>query len=153
LTLPQYLAPVLPASSLGRTIDQRHKNFDPALGFAWALGKEQKTVIRSSVSVHHASPNVGFFKLNQRILFGPAGNGLGAVSGAGLRNPKAGQAGQPALLNFTTPVNFTAQDMINSLALFTSQLAAAAPFKGTDLSIRGINVTKTVAGGQLLDAV
>src|SRR5262249_41582883 len=84
---------------------------------------------------------------------GPAGNGLGAFSGAGLPNPKAGQPGQPALLNFTTPVNFTAQDMINGLALFTSQLAAAAPFKGTDLSIRGINVTKTVAGGQLLDAV
>src|SRR5215813_10945678 len=60
LTLPQYLSPLLPASSLGRTIDQRHKNFDPALGFAWAMGKEQKTVIRSSISLHHTSPNVGF---------------------------------------------------------------------------------------------
>ncbi len=153
LTLPQYLAPLLPASSLGRTIDQRYKNFDPALGFAWALGKEQKTVIRSSASLHHISPNVGFFKLNQRILFGPAGNGLGAFSGAGLPNPKAGQPGQPALLNFTVPANFTAQDMINNVDLFRSQLAASNPFNGTDLSIRGINVTKTVAGGQFLDAV
>jgi hypothetical protein len=153
LTLPQYLAPLLSAGSLGRTIGQRYKNFDPALGFAWALGKDQKTVIRSSASLHHTSPNVGFFKLNQRILFGPAGNGLGAFSGAGLPNPKAGQPGQPALLNFTTPANFTAQDMINNLALFTSQLTASSPFNGTDLSIRGINVTKTVAGGQLLDAV
>jgi carboxypeptidase family protein len=153
LTLPQYLAPLLSASSLGRTIGQRYKNFDPALGFAWALGKDQKTVIRSSASLHHTSPNVGFFKLNQRILFGPAGNGLGAFSGAGLPNPKAGQPGQPTLLNFNTPANFTAQDMINNLALFTSQLTASSPFNGTDLSIRGINVTKTAAGGQLLDAV
>jgi hypothetical protein len=153
LTLPQYLAPLLSADSLGRTISQRYNNFDPALGFAWALGKDQKTVIRSSASLHHISPNVGFFKLNQRILFGPAGNGLGAFSGAGLPNPKAGQAGQPALLNFTSPANFTAQDMMNSLALFTSQLTASAPFNGTDLAVRGINVTKTVAGGQLLDAV
>ncbi|MBO0724219.1 MAG: carboxypeptidase regulatory-like domain-containing protein [Blastocatellia bacterium] len=153
LTLPQYLAPLLSAGSLGRTIGQRYKNFDPALGFAWALGKDQKTVIRSSASLHHTSPNVGFFKLNQRILFGPAGNGLGAFSGAGLPNPKAGQPGQPALLNFNAPVNFTAQDMINNLALFTSQLTAGAPFKGTDLSVRGINITKTVAGGQALDAI
>jgi hypothetical protein len=153
LTLPQYLAPLLSADSLGRTIGQRYNNFDPALGFAWALGKNQKTVIRSSASLHHTSPNVGFFKLNQRILFGPAGNGLGAFTGAGLPNPKAGQAGQPALLNFNTPANFTAQDMINNLALFTSQLTASSPFNGTDLSVRGINVTKTVAGGQLLDAV
>jgi len=153
LTLPQYLAPILPASSLGRTIDQRYKNFDPALGFAWALGKEQKTVIRASGSLHHISPQVDFFKLDQRILFGPAGNGLLAFSGAGLPNPKAGQAGQPALLNFNSPANFTAQEMINNLALFTSQLTASSPFKGTDLSFRGINITKSVQGGQALDAV
>jgi hypothetical protein len=153
ITLPQYLSPLLPASSLGKTIDHRYKNFDPALGFAWAMGKEQKTVIRSSISLHHTSPNVGFFKLNQRILFGPAGNGLGAFSGAGLPNPKAGQPGQPALLSFSVPANFTAQDMINNLALFTNQLTAGVPFNGTDLSTRGINVTKTAAGGQLLDAV
>jgi hypothetical protein len=153
INLPQYLSPLLPASSLGKTIDQRYKNFDPALGFAWAMGKEQKTVIRSSISLHHTSPNVGFFKLNQRILFGPAGNGLGSFSGAGLPNPKAGQPGQPALLSFNTPANFTAQDLINNLALFTNQLTAGNPFKGTDLSSRGINITKTAAGGQLLDAV
>ncbi len=153
LTLPQYLAPLLPASSLGRTIGQRYKNFDPAFGFAWALGKDKKTVIRSSISLHHTSPNVDFYKLNQRILFGPAGNGLASFTGAGLPNPKAGQAGQPALLSFSTPVNFTAQDLINNLALLTSQLTASNPYKGTDLSIRGINIVKSVQGGQGLDAV
>jgi hypothetical protein len=32
---------------------QRYLNFDPAFGFAWALGKDQKTVIRASASLHH----------------------------------------------------------------------------------------------------
>ncbi len=96
---------------------------------------------------------VDFYKLDQRILFGPAGNGLLPFSGAGLANPKAGQTGQPALLNFTTPQAFSAQDMINNLALFTSQLNASNPYKGTDLSIRGINIAKTVQGSQGLDAV
>jgi hypothetical protein len=85
ITLPQYLAPLLPASSLGRTIDQRLQEFRSALGFAWALGKDQKTVVRSSISLHHISPNCDFYKLNQRILFGPAGNGLAAFTGAGCR--------------------------------------------------------------------
>jgi hypothetical protein len=153
ITLPNYLAPLLPASDLNRTIDQRYKNFDPALGFAWALGKDQKTVVRASASLHHISPQTDFYKLNQRVLFGPAGNGLSSFSGAGLPNPKAGQPGQPALLNFTTPQNFTALDMINNLDLFTSQLIASNPYKGTDLSIRGINIVKTVQGGQGLDAI
>ena len=160
LTLPQYLAPLLPASSLGESIDQRYKNFDPALGFAWALGKDQKTVIRSSISLHHASPQSDFYKLNQRILFGPAGNGLGAFAGTTLQNPKSATkcgsvASSPTTgcLSFSSPVDFTAQDMLNFASLFTNQLAATSPFNGTDLSVRGINITKTVAGGQFLDAV
>src|SRR5262249_34998200 len=60
---------------------------------------------------------------------------------------------QPALLNFSTPVNFTALDMVNNVERFASQLAASNPYKGTDLSIRGINIVKTVAGGQNLDSV
>jgi hypothetical protein len=70
--LPKYLAPLL-GSDLGGPKDN-YKNFDPAFGFAWAMGKEKKTVVRASASLHHISPNVGFFNLNQRILFGPAGN-------------------------------------------------------------------------------
>ncbi len=153
IDLPDYLIPILGPNDVGKKITQRYKNFDPALGFAWAPFKDQKTVIRSSVSLHHISPNVGFYNLNQRILFGPAGNGLGSFTGSGLPNPKAGQPGQPALLNFTTPVNFTAQDLINNLALFRSQLAASNPFVGTDLFARGVNITKSVQGPQGLDAI
>ncbi len=152
LDLPQYLAPIVGAGNLGK-IGQRYRNFDPALGFAWALGKNQKTVLRASVSLHHTSPNVGFFNLDQRILFGPAGNGLQAFTGSLLPNPKAGQPGQPALLNFTTPANFTAQDLLDFLGTARSLLAAGNPYKGTDLSIRGVQITKSVQGGQGLDAI
>jgi hypothetical protein len=152
LDLPKYLAPLLGADKLG-SIGQRYRNFDPALGFAWALGKHQKTVIRSSLSLHHTSPNVGFFNLDQRILFGPAGNGLQAFTGSLLPNPKAGQPGQPALLNFTTPANFTLADMLAYVPTASGLLAAGNPYNGTDLSVRGVQITKSVQGGQFLDAI
>jgi hypothetical protein len=151
LDLPVYLTPIVGADKVGKTIPQRLKNFDPAFGFVWALGKEQKTVIRSSASLHHISPNVDFYKINQRILFGPAGNGLASFSGAGLANPKPGSTG---LLNFTTPTNFTGEDMLTYLPAIRNQLTALYnTFNGKDLSYRGINFTKTVQGGQGLDAV
>jgi hypothetical protein len=151
LDLPAYLTPIVGADKIGKTIPQRLKNFDPALGFAWALGKEQKTVIRASASLHHISPNVDFFKIDQRILFGPAGNGLASFSGSGLPNPKPGSTG---LLNFTTPTTFTAQDMITFLPQLKNQLIALYnTFNGKDLTYRGVNFTKTVQGPQLLDAV
>ena len=80
IDLPAYLKPVIGNNLAGPP--KQFKNFDPALGFAWALGNDQKTVIRASTSLHHTSPNVGFFSLNQRILFGPAGNGLQPVNSA-----------------------------------------------------------------------
>src|SRR5262245_28241793 len=150
LDLPAYLTPIVGADKIGKTIPHRLKNFDPALGFAWALGREQKTVIRPSASLHHISPNVDFYKINQRILFGPAGNGLASFSGAGLTNPKT----WTGLLNFTIPTTFTGQDMINYLPQIKNQLIALYnSFNGKDLTYRGVNFTKTVAGPQFLDAV
>jgi hypothetical protein len=151
LDLPAYLTPIVGADKIGKKIPQRLKNFDPAFGFAWALGKEQKTVVRASASLHHVSPNVDFYKINQRILFGPAGNGLASFAGSGLPNPKPGSTG---LLNFLAPTTFTAQDMIAFLPQIKNQLIALYNnFNGKDLTFRGINFTKTVQGPQLLDAV
>jgi hypothetical protein len=152
LDFPQYLAPILGQQNLGFP-KQRYHNFDPAFGFAWALGKDQKTVIRTSASLHHISPQSDFYPLDQRILFGPAGNGLQAFTGSGLPNPKAGQPGQPATLNFTLPANFNLQDMLNYLPTAKALLTASNPYNGQDLSIRGVQVTKSVQGGQGLDAI
>ncbi len=145
--LPKYLTPLIGKNLSGPK--NEYKNFDPALGFAWALGKDQKTVIRSSASLHHISGNVGFYALNQRILFGPAGNGLQPVVGSGLLNPEA-----PATaLNFTVPTNFTVGDMLNYLPTATAILQAGLPFNGTDLSIQGVELLKTIQGSQGLDAI
>jgi len=147
LDLPEYLRPVI-GSKLGK-IPYNYGNFDPALGFVWALGKSRKTVIRASASLHHISPNVGFFNLNQRIYFGPSGNGLQPVTGAVLTNPKTGSG----FLNFGTPTDFSLQDMLTYVPTAKGLLARTIAGNGTDLSIRGVNIYKTVAGSQLLDAV
>jgi hypothetical protein len=154
-----YLRPLL-----GDNLDgpkQQYKNFDPAVGFAWALGKDEKTVIRASASLHHISPNVGFFNLNQRILFGPAGNGLQALSGTALQNPESttrcgSVAANPAAgcLTFTTPTAFSLLDMLNYLPTAGAELRAFyGQFNGQDLSLRGVNIAKTVAGAGNLDAI
>ncbi len=148
LDLPQYLRPLL-GDNLGGPKDQ-YKNFDPAFGIVWALGKEKKTVLRASASLHHISPNVGFFNLNQRILFGPAGNGLQAAVGSLLQPTPGGP-----LLNFQTPTSFKLTDMLAFLPTAQGQLTAEAvsKFSGEDLSIRGVEVTKTVQGAGFLDAI
>jgi len=151
IDLPRYLAPLL-GDKLGGPKDQ-YKNFDPAFGFAWALGKEKKMVVRASASLHHISPNVGFFNLNQRILFGPAGNGLQSAVGSALVNPEA-TPGAP-LLDFRAPTSFTLADMLAFLPAAKAQLTTdiLSRFNGQDLSVRGVEVTKTVQGAGALDAI
>lgn len=153
--LPTYLKPLLGNDLRGP--QKQYKNFDPALGFAWALGNDQKTVLRSSVSLHHISGNVGFYALNQRILFGPAGNGLQPVTSAALQNPENAVPCNPLIantcLNFSSSTNFTLGDMLNFLGTAKSLLQAGLPFKGNDLAVRGVELFKTVAGAQLLDAI
>jgi carboxypeptidase family protein len=130
-------------------IPQRYKNFDPALGFAWAIGNDQKTVLRASTSLHHNSQSVNFFSLEQRKILGPAGNGLQQVTSVSLPNPE-----NPAgFLNFTAPTNWTVGDMLNYLATARGQFLAALPFDGKDLTFRGIDTKKAVVDAQFLDAI
>jgi len=154
--LPKYLEPLIGTDLRGP--QKQYKNFDPAFGFAWALGNDQKTVFRSSLSLHHISGNVGFYALNQRILFGPAGNGLQPVTSAALQNPENAVPCNPLVpnscLSFSSPfTNFTVGDMLNYLGTAQGLLQAGLPFKGTDLSVRGVELFKTVQGSQGLDAI
>ncbi len=121
-------------------IPQDMNNFDPAFGFAWSVN--DKTVIRGSASIHHASVNRSYLKLQDQILNGPAGIGLTSASSASVPNPKAGQAGQPTLLNFATPANFTAQDLINYLPTLRNYLETNAKYNGSDLSVSNIGLRK-----------
>ncbi|MEK6407332.1 MAG: carboxypeptidase regulatory-like domain-containing protein [Acidobacteriota bacterium] len=142
-----YLTPLFGNDS-GK-VPQRYKNFDPALGFAWALGNDQKTVVRASASLHHNSQSVNFFSLEQRKILGPAGNGLQQVTSVSLPNPE-----NPAgFLNFTAPTNWTVGDMLNYLATARGLFLAALPFDGKDLAFRGVDTKKAVVDAQFLDAI
>lgn len=130
-------------------VPQKYKNFDPALGFAWALGDDQKTVVRASTSLHHISQNVNFFSLEQRKILGPAGNGLQQVTSVTLPNPE-----NPAgFLSFSAPTNWTVGDMLNYLATARGLFLAALPFDGKDLTFRGVDTKKAVVDAQFLDAI
>ena len=130
-------------------IPQKYKNFDPAVGFAWALGSDQKTVLRASASLHHISQNVNFFSLEQRKILGPAGNGLQQVTSVSLQNPE-----NPAgFLNFSAPTNWTVADMLGYISTARSLFLAGLPFDGKDLTFRGIDTKKAVVDAQFLDAI
>jgi len=152
LDRPEYLRPT---GIRLEKIPNDYNNFDPALGFAWNVA--EKTVIRSSFSLHHSSGNRNYLKLQDQILIGPAGSGLTtAVSGA-VPNPRFGQPGQPQFLNFsvTAPVDFRGQELLNYLPTIRSFLTANNPYNGRDLSIRNIEVRKAapaVGSETLFDA-
>jgi outer membrane receptor protein involved in Fe transport len=148
LDRPAYVKPL--GISLGK-VPYDYDNFDPALGFAWS--PNDKTVIRGSASMHHASLNIGYLKLNDRLLISPAGAGLSQLTSAAVANPKFGQPGQPALLNFATPVNFTGQDLLNLIPSLRTILGTNLLYTGKDLSVRNIELSKTAAGPQNLDVL
>ena len=140
LDRPQYLAPT------GIRLDKipyDTNNFDPALGFAWSVNS--KTVVRSSISLHHSSGNRTYLKLQDQILIGPAGSGLVSAASGAVPNPRFGEPGQPQFLNFATnqPVDFRAQDMVNYLPTLRGILESNNRYNGTDLSIRNIEVRKS----------
>jgi Carboxypeptidase regulatory-like domain len=145
LDRPEYLRP----TGIGlEKIPQDYNNFDPALGFAWSVN--DKTVIRSSVSLHHSSGNRNYLKLQDQILIGPAGSGLVSAGSSSVPNPFAQpgplfRPGQPGTLNFDStagPVDFRGQDMMNQLAAIRGHLVANSQYNGQDLSIRNIEVRK-----------
>jgi hypothetical protein len=151
LPWPQYLAPL--GIGLG-VIPNDWSNFDAALGFAFSPGG--KTVIRAGISNHFASQNRLIDRWNDQNMRSPAGSGLYAVSSASLANPKAGQPGQPATLNFAAPANFTGQEMLDYLPTMKAQFSQMfSIYNGKDTSITNIEVIKqTSAGGMnsIMDA-
>ncbi len=96
LPRPKYLAPVL-AGNLS-VPPHEYKDFSPALGFAWSIGKSKKTVIRAGAGLYWDS-DTGASRIAERRILGPAGNGRVVIDGTGILNPLASQAGQPVTLS------------------------------------------------------
>jgi hypothetical protein len=142
LDRPAYLAPL--GIKLGK-IPQDLNNFDPALGFAWSPGKDNKTVFRVATSIHNASQGRTLDRNTDELNISPAGSGRRNATSTALANPKAGQPGQPATLSFVAPAAFTIQDMANYLPTARGLLTTLVNgnYNGKDLSIRNIEVLKT----------
>jgi len=153
LDKPEYLRPVLGGANADlRPTRQDYNNFQPSIGFAWTLGKQNKTVIRGGTGIYNASPNSFYTRLGERGFLGPAGNGLVPLDSSLVPNPFAGQTipgtgvpAQPATLRFTQPTTFSGQDAASLIASIRSQLASRWG-TGQDISIRGIEVTKQAVG-------
>ncbi len=153
LDKPEWLRPFLGGANADlRPTRYDYNNFQPAIGFAWALDKQNKTVIRGGSGIYHASPNSFYTRLGERGFLGPAGNGLVPLNSQIVPNPFAGtpipgtvSGVQPGTLNFTQPTTFTGQEAMNQIPNIRSQLLARWG-TGQDISIRGIEVTKQAVG-------
>ncbi len=152
LNKPEYLRPVLGGANADLSATRYdYNNFQPAIGFAWTIGKSGKTVIRGGSGIYHASPNSFYTRLGERGFLGPAGNGLVPFNSQLVANPFAGTptpgvtALQPATLNFTTPTSFTGQNAANLIPSIRASLLSRWG-GGTDLSIRGVEVIKQALG-------
>jgi hypothetical protein len=96
LPRPAYLAPVLGGNL--NVPPRQFKNYSPALGFAWTVGRQKKTVIRAGSAIFWDS-DVGASRIAERRILGPSGNGRVVIDGTGILNPLFGQPGQPATMS------------------------------------------------------
>jgi Carboxypeptidase regulatory-like domain len=155
LDRPQLLGPLFGGDLSAPKRDKN--NFDPAVGFAWDVGKNGKTVIRGGSGIYHDS-NLFWVRLQERFFTGPSGNGRAPLDGTLVpfaasptgvldfsSNPCLNpQPGIPA----TICVPLSVENFLPNLPTIRGQLASRLG-DGTDLGVRGIQLFKT--GSQLYD--
>ena len=84
LPLPQYLAPILEGQTGGVPYglgapQTNKKNFAPMIGFAWAIDKSRKTVIRGGGGMYWDTVDV-WYQFKSDAAVGPPGDGRGTVT-------------------------------------------------------------------------
>ncbi len=150
LPRPRYLAPVVGDGKNLEPPGREYLHFSPALGFAWALGSEKKSVIRGGAGLYWDS-DIGSSRIAERRVLGPASNGRVVIDGTGIVNPLFGQpvpAGfpaQPATLSPTTlPTALTLGQVLGLIPGIKASEEARFGRLG-DLSVQNIQLLKANA--------
>lgn len=153
LDKPALLAPLY-GSDLSAT-NNNYKNFSPSLGFAWNIGRDNKTVIRGGAGVYWDTELL-WRRLQERAFIGPRGNGRIQYPESGFINTfpgiiDLGAGGRPVAVGSPVVRSLTTMTLGQFQQIVAAQLPAVtnllAPTNPPDLSIRNIQLFKS--GAQL----
>ena len=139
LTKPTLLTAILGAGNLNPPRVQK-ANFAPAIGFAWAITKDGKTVIRGGAGRYFDFASFNSFTLtNERLALSPAGTGRRTTPGSAIF-----YQGQP--LDFSpSPTSFTGADLLAIIDNIRADLLAQLNPNNRDFTFRNLNLDKTGA--------
>jgi hypothetical protein len=151
LPFPAILSPII-GNNLSAP-PTNYKQFAPQLGFAYALGKEKKTVIRGGVGMFWDSENL-WHHFRAGASLGPVGNGRTTLSAGSLTNIFPGivnmQTGASLPVGTALPLsqltNMTLAQYIQiydaQIPLLTQQLAPTPQTSGP-FTVSGLDVAKS----------
>ena len=145
---PQFLTPILGANNLGPT-QPNALDFVPSFGFAWSIGKSQKTVIRGGAGMYWDTIPI-YWRSRENGFIGPQGNGRVTITAGAFKNifPGIVANGKPVNIGDPLPVNtFSNLTLGQFLTIYNQQLPAvlqkitspapitSGPYTTTDLDV------------------
>jgi hypothetical protein len=150
LDKPAYLAPIY-GTDLSAT-KNNYNNWSPSFGFAWALGDDNKTVVRGGAGLYWETELL-WRRLQERAAIGPVGNGRIQVPHTSFVNIFPGiinlNTGAPVPVGAPLPASGQVTNLTvgQFMQIYAAQIGALqaqlAPNNPNDLSVRNIQLSKT----------